>query len=127
MPVYVRPEINTWEDLRGKPLAVDAVDTAYALVLRRMLLAHDLDMDRGDYTLIAKGTTGHRLDSMMQSETFAGILNPPWDVKAEAAGMVRFADHRDVLPDYPGGVYAVERRWAKDNAATLVEISARLE
>jgi ABC-type nitrate/sulfonate/bicarbonate transport system substrate-binding protein len=120
LPVYVRPEIKTWEDLRGKPLAVDAVDTAYALVLRRILLDHDLIMDRGDYSLVAKGTTGHRLDSMVRSETFAGILNPPWDGKAEAAGMVRFADHRGVLPDYPGAIYAVERRWAKDNAATLV-------
>ncbi|MGB5079915.1 MAG: ABC transporter substrate-binding protein, partial [Burkholderiales bacterium] len=26
LPVYVRPEIKTWDDLRGKPLAVDAVD-----------------------------------------------------------------------------------------------------
>ena len=58
LPVYVRPEIKTWDDLRGKALAVDAVDTAYALVLRRVLLAHGLEMDRGDYTLIAKGTTG---------------------------------------------------------------------
>jgi ABC-type nitrate/sulfonate/bicarbonate transport system substrate-binding protein len=120
LPVYVRPEIKSWEDLRGKPLAVDAVDTAYALVLRRVLLAHGLEMERGDYTLIAKGTTGHRLDSMMRSETFAGVLNPPWDVKAAAAGMVRFADHREVLPDYPGGVYAVGRRWAGDNRALLM-------
>lgn len=120
LPVYVRPEIKSWEDLRGKPLAVDAVDTAYALVLRRVLLAHGLEMERGDYTLIAKGTTGHRLDSMMQGETFAGVLNPPWDVKAAAAGMVRFADHREVLPDYPGGVYAVGRRWAGDNRALLM-------
>ena len=36
LPVVVRPEINDWEDLRGKPLAVDAVDTAFALVLRRV-------------------------------------------------------------------------------------------
>lgn len=120
LPVYVRPEIKSWEDLRGKPLAVDAVDTAYALVLRRVLLAHGLEMERGDYTLIAKGTTGHRLDSMMQGETFAGVLNPPWDATAATAGMVRFADHREVLPDYPGGVYAVGRRWAGDNRALLM-------
>jgi ABC-type nitrate/sulfonate/bicarbonate transport system substrate-binding protein len=120
LPVYVRPEIKSWEHLRGKPLAVDAVDTAYALVLRRVLLAHGLEMERGDYTLIAKGTTGHRLESMTQGETFAGVLNPPWDVKAAAAGMVRFADHREVLPDYPGGVYAVTRKWASENRALLV-------
>lgn len=120
LPVFVRPEIKTWEDLRGKPLAVDAVDTAYALVLRRVLLAHGLEMERGDYTLIAKGTTGHRLESMTQGETFAGVLNPPWDIKAAAAGMVRFGDHREVLPDYPGGVYAVGRKWASENRALLV-------
>lgn len=121
LPVYVRPEIKDWNDLRGKPLAVDAVDTAYALVLRRVLLAHGLEMERGDYTLIPKGTTGHRLDSMMQGETFAGVLNAPWDGKAAAAGMVRFADHREVLPDYPGGVYAVARRWATENRDLLVK------
>lgn len=119
LPVYVRPEIRSWDDLRGKALAVDAVDTAYALVLRRVLLAHGLEMDRGDYTLIAKGTTGFRLDSMASGETFAGVLNPPWDRKAEAAGMKRFADHREVLPDYPGGVYAVNRKWADENRALV--------
>jgi len=121
LPVYVRPEIKTWGDLRGKPLAVDAVDTAYALVLRRVLLAHDLEMGRGDYKLIAKGTTGHRLESMMQGETFAGVLNPPWDAKAAAAGMLRFADHREVLPEYPGGVYAVTRKWANENRDILLK------
>jgi ABC-type nitrate/sulfonate/bicarbonate transport system substrate-binding protein len=121
LPVYVRPEIKTWEDLRGKPLAVDAVDTAYALVLRRVLLAHGLEMERGDYRLIAKGTTEYRLDSMIHGETFAGVLNAPWDAKAAAAGMVRFADHREVLPDYPGGVFAVSRRWAVENRALLVK------
>jgi ABC-type nitrate/sulfonate/bicarbonate transport system substrate-binding protein len=119
LPIYVRPEIKSWEELRGKPLAVDAVDTAYALVLRRVLLAHGLEMDRGDYKLIPKGATGHRLDSMKQGETFAGVLNPPWDAKAAAAGMIRFADHREVLPTYPGGVYAVSRTWAAANRELL--------
>lgn len=120
LPVYVRPEIGGWSDLRGKAMAVDAVDTAYALVLRCVLRAHGLEMERGDYTLIAKGTTGYRLDSMIQGETFAGVLNPPWDRKAEAAGMKRFADHREVLPDYPGGVYAVSSEWAAQNRELLM-------
>lgn len=124
LPVYVRPEINSWEDLRGKPLAVDAVDTAYALVLRRMLLAHGLEMERGDYTLLPKGATGHRLESMNQGETFAGVLNPPWDAKANAAGMKRFGDQREILPDYPGGVYAVNRKWASENRDILIKYLA---
>jgi NitT/TauT family transport system substrate-binding protein len=124
LPVYVRPEIETWEDLRGKPLAVDAVDTAYALVLRRILLAHGLEMERGDYTLLPKGATGHRLESMNEGETFAGVLNPPWDAKANAAGMKRFGDQREILPDYPGGVFAVNRKWADENRGILIKYLA---
>jgi ABC-type nitrate/sulfonate/bicarbonate transport system substrate-binding protein len=120
LPVYVRPEIKRWENLRGRALAVDAVDTAYALVLRRVLRAHGLELKRGDYTLLARGTTGFRLESMSRGETFAGIMNSPWDDKAAAAGMVRFADHREVLPDYPGGVFAVARGWAAENRRIVI-------
>ena len=121
LPLYVRPEITSWTDLRGKKLAVDAVDTAYALVLRRIILEHGLDFDRGDYELVPLGTTGARLESMTRGETFAGVLNPPWDKKAETEGHKRFADHRAVLPNYPGGVFAVSRKWAGENRRQLVK------
>ena len=106
---------------------MDAVDTAYALVLRRIILEHGLDFDRGDYELLPLGTTGARLESMTRGETFAGVLNSPWDKKAEAAGHKRFADHREVLPNYPGGVFAVSRKWADENCRLLVKFLTHLE
>ena len=109
LPVFVRPEIKTWSDLKGKKLAADAVDTAFALVLRRVLLANGLDMTKGDYELVALGTTGARLESMIKGETFAGVLNSPFDGKALDAGMRRIGDSRDVLPDYPNTIFAVTR------------------
>lgn len=121
LPAYVRPEIRDWQDLRGKRLAVDAVDTAFALVLRRILLAHGLDLKKGDFELVPAGATGARLDSMNRGETFAAILNPPWDTKAEASGHKRFCDHREVLPNYPGGVFAVSQGWARSQRQDLVK------
>lgn len=121
LPVYVRPEIRAWNDLRGKRLAVDAVDTAFALVLRRVLLAHGLDLNKGDFELVPAGATGARLDSMSRGETFAAILNPPWDTKAESSGHKRFGDHREVLPKYPGGVFAVSQGWARSHRDDLVK------
>ncbi|HWP29128.1 MAG TPA: ABC transporter substrate-binding protein [Chloroflexota bacterium] len=120
LPLFVRPEIRSWDDLRGRRLAADAVDTAFALVLRRILLEHGLDLDRGDYELVAVGATGARLESMQRGETFAAILSAPFDVQAAAAGFVRLADHREVLPDYPGGVIAVNRAWATQHRDDLV-------
>ena len=120
LPVYVRPEIRDWNDLRGRRVAVDAVDTAYALVLRRILLAHGLDLKRGDYELVGVGAAGFRLESLKRSDTFASILNRPWDVRATSEGMVHFGDHSEVLPDYPGGVFAVTRAWAQGHRDELV-------
>jgi len=120
LPVFVRPEIKTWSDLKGKKLAADAVDTAFALVLRRVLLANGLDMTKGDYELVALGATGARLESMIKGETFAGVLNPPFDGKALDAGMRRIGDSRDVLPDYPNTVFAVTREWAQKNRESVL-------
>jgi ABC-type nitrate/sulfonate/bicarbonate transport system substrate-binding protein len=119
LPMYVRPEIQTWEDLRGKPLAVDAVDTAFALVLRRILLAHDLDLARGDYTFVPEGTTVLRLESMARGDTHAGIMSTDLEARAQAAGLRRMTDHREVLPDYAPGVFAVTRPWAQQNGDTV--------
>jgi ABC-type nitrate/sulfonate/bicarbonate transport system substrate-binding protein len=120
LPIFVRPEIQDWSDLKGKKLAADAVDTAFALVLRRVLLAHGLDMTKGDYELVALGATGARLESMTKGETYAGVLNPPFDTKALSAGMRRIGDSKEVLPDYPNTVLAVSRDWAQKNRDGLV-------
>ena len=120
LPVFVRPEIKTWSDLKGKKLAADAVDTAFALVLRRVLLANGLDMTRGDYELVALGATGARLESMIKGDTFAGILTSPFDVKALSAGMRRIGDSKEVLPDYPNTILAVNRELGQKNRDTLV-------
>lgn len=120
LPVFVRPEIRQWSDLKGKKLAADAVDTAYALVLRRILLAHGLDLERGDYQLVGVGGTEHRLESMTRGETFAAILTSPFDAKAEAAGLVRFGDHLGVLPNYTARVLAVNRAWGESQRNVLV-------
>jgi ABC-type nitrate/sulfonate/bicarbonate transport system substrate-binding protein len=120
LPVFVRPEIKDWSDLKGKKLAADAVDTAFALVLRRILLAHGLDLNRGDYELVAVGATGQRLESMIKGETFAGILNAPFDAKAIDAGMGRIGDSREVLPDYPNTIFVVNREWAQKNREVVL-------
>jgi ABC-type nitrate/sulfonate/bicarbonate transport system substrate-binding protein len=119
-PVFVRPEIKTWNDLRGKKLAADAINTAFALVLRRVLLDKGLDYAKGDYELVAVGNTGLRLQSLLKGETMAGIITPPDDVRAAAQGLVRMGDSKDVLPDFPNTIFATNRAWAEKQRPELV-------
>jgi ABC-type nitrate/sulfonate/bicarbonate transport system substrate-binding protein len=57
---------------------------------------------------------------MVKGETFAGILTSPFDAKAEAAGMRRIGDSKEVLPDYPNTIWAANREWAQKNRDVLV-------
>jgi ABC-type nitrate/sulfonate/bicarbonate transport system substrate-binding protein len=88
--------------------------------LRRILLAHGLDLDRGDYQLVAVGATERRLESMKRGETVASILNPPVDAQAEVAGFARFGDQASVLPNYAATVLAVNRARAENNREVVV-------
>jgi len=119
-PVFVRPEIKQWSDLRGKKLAVDAVNTAFALVLRRVLLDHGLDFTRGDYELVAVGNTPLRLESMKKGDTFAAVLTTPVDMQALAAGMVKLGDSSQSLPGYANTIFATSRSWAEKQRTQLV-------
>ena len=114
LPLYVRPEIRDWSDLKGKPLAVDAVDTAFALVLRRILLAHDLDLARGDYELIPEGTTVLRLESMARGDTFTGIMSTDLEIGRRLRGGAWPTTAR-CCRDYAPGVFAVSRPWVQQH------------
>jgi ABC-type nitrate/sulfonate/bicarbonate transport system substrate-binding protein len=119
LPILARPEVHDWSDLAGRTLAVDAADTAFALVLRRVVQAHGLELDR-DYSFAAVGATASRFQALQEGRGYAAILNPPFDAQGEAAGMIRLGDQHAVLPDYPGGVLAVRRDWAQANRDVLV-------
>jgi ABC-type nitrate/sulfonate/bicarbonate transport system substrate-binding protein len=120
LPIFVRPEIKNWSDLKGKKLGADALDTSYALVLRRILLEKGLDLTRGDYVLIALGSTPQRLNSMIKGETYAANLNFPFDLQALDAGMRRIGDSKEVLPDYPDQVLAINREWGEKNRDSMI-------
>ena len=146
LPLYVRPEITGWADLKGKPLAADAVDTAFALVLRRILLAHDLDLDRGDYSLVAEGNTQARLASMQRGATYAGMMSTQLEAQAQAAGWcgwpttarccptIRAAcspwrarwgeSHRDLVVDFLRA-WLEAAGWVRANRAAAIELVAR--
>jgi ABC-type nitrate/sulfonate/bicarbonate transport system substrate-binding protein len=115
---FVQPEIKSFADLRGRILVVDATNTAYALQLKKILAQHGLK--EGDYTIKPVGAGVFRLKAMMEDKANAGgILNLPFTVQAELAGMKSLGRTTDMLGPYQGaGAYAM-RGWAEKNRDTL--------
>lgn len=125
--LFVQPDIAALSQLRGKTVIVDAPNTSYALLLYKML---DLaGLKQGDYEVKAVGSTLTRLQELKKEKTYAAsILNPPFSLQAERAGLKDMGAVVDKLGAYQATVGFVMRDWARDHADVLVSyIKAQLD
>jgi ABC-type nitrate/sulfonate/bicarbonate transport system substrate-binding protein len=111
--LVARGSISSVSDLRGRDIAVDAVESGFVSVLREILRSAGLADD--DVSLVALGSTNLRFRALMEGETTATMLTLPWSTKAEEAGFVRLADQYAVLPGLPGSCGASLEPWLLGN------------
>jgi ABC-type nitrate/sulfonate/bicarbonate transport system substrate-binding protein len=125
--LIVQPEIRSYDDLRGKTMAVDSPVTAFAILMYKMLDVKGLK--RGDYTVKAVGGSPQRFQALSKDKTYAAaILNPPFTLQAQDAGLKDLGAAIDVVGPYQSDGGWVLRSWAKANEDTLVRyIQANIE
>jgi ABC-type nitrate/sulfonate/bicarbonate transport system substrate-binding protein len=117
--LIVQPEIRTYTDLRGKTVLVDAPDTAFAFQLYQMLKLHGVGQN--EITVKPVGATRFRLQAMTTDKNAtAAMLNLPFSLQAEQAGLRKLAAAVDVIGPYLSTTGFLLRSWARDNGDTLV-------
>jgi ABC-type nitrate/sulfonate/bicarbonate transport system substrate-binding protein len=117
--LFVQPEINSYDDLRGKTVVVDSPNTAFAILLYKMLAVKGLM--KGDYAVKGVGATRQRLQAMTSDKAIAaGMLSPPLSLQAARAGFKDFGSAVAVVGPYQSDSGLVMRTWAQVNADTLV-------
>jgi ABC-type nitrate/sulfonate/bicarbonate transport system substrate-binding protein len=117
--IFVQPEINAYAELRGKTVVVDAPNTAFALLLYKVL--KDNGLNKGDYAVKPVGGTPARLDAMTKDKAnAAGVLNPPFSFRAREAGLKDMGAAAKAIGSYQSDGAFVMREWAKANSDTLV-------
>jgi ABC-type nitrate/sulfonate/bicarbonate transport system substrate-binding protein len=117
--LFVQPEVNSYADLKGQVLLVDAPNTAYALQLKKILLNNGLK-ENADYTIYPIGGTGLRLKGLREDKKYkAGMLNPPFSIDAARAGLKSMGRAVDLLGPYQASGTFVMRKWAGENRDTL--------
>ncbi|MGA8969657.1 MAG: ABC transporter substrate-binding protein [Pseudolabrys sp.] len=119
LSLFVRPEIKTYDDIRGKAVVVDAPDTAYALVLYKMLALKGIK--RSDYDIFQGGDCMRRLNGIRNDPKNAAVLlNFPCTVLAEREGYPNWGSAAEALGAYQADGAFVMREWAQKNRETLV-------
>lgn len=115
----VRAEINTMDDLRGKLLAVDAPNTAYALAAKKILKQAGL-LENRDYSVKLAGGTGPRSAAMVADPLLAaGMINPPFSFTVREKGLKSLGTQFDLLGPYQATGAFVMRAWAAAHADAL--------
>ena len=116
---FVQSYVRSFADLRGRKLVVDAPDTAYAILAKKILLKHGLK-DGRDYTVVPVGRGELRLKAMAENSDYAAaILNLPFTIQAEQLGMKSLGNTVDILGPYQAnGAFAL-RDWVESNGPLL--------
>ncbi len=113
----VGPEIKTYDDLKGKILAVDAYNTGYAPVLVYILKQHGLTL-KTDYDLKVVGGGGMRREAIKRGEAVGGFSGLDDELRRRGFRVIAVAN--DYVPDYTRGAGAARRDWAAQNRQLLV-------
>lgn len=121
----VQPDVRSFADLKGHTLLVDALNTAYALQLKKILLINGLKQE--DYKLNPIGGTGLRLRGMKEHKEYkAAMLNLPFSLDAKAAGLKSLGKATDLIGPYQANGTFVLRSWGQAHRDELERYIAGL-
>jgi len=109
----VAPEIKTYQHLKGRSIALDAVSTGFAFVLYDMLERGGLN--KGDYSLAAVGATPQRWQSVKDGAHAGTLTIEPFTSIARRAGFNVLSASTQLYDSYQGGIVAARRSWLKEN------------
>jgi ABC-type nitrate/sulfonate/bicarbonate transport system substrate-binding protein len=116
---FVQPEIKSLRDLRGKVVAVDAPNTAYALLAKKILLMNGLK-EGADYTVKPVGGSAARMKAVLADKELAAVvLNVPFSILATRGGLKSMGRTVDLLGPYQATGAYVMRPWAQANGPVL--------
>jgi ABC-type nitrate/sulfonate/bicarbonate transport system substrate-binding protein len=117
--LFAQADVSSIADLWGRTVIVDAPNTAYALIVRKVLQREGLQ-DGRDYTLKPTGGTAARYGLMKANKDYAaGMLNPPFSISATRDGLRSLGGAVKLVGPYQGTGCWVLRGWAEGNAKTL--------
>jgi ABC-type nitrate/sulfonate/bicarbonate transport system substrate-binding protein len=110
----VAPEVKTWQDLKGRSIALDALSTGFAFVLYDML--ERAGLKKGDYSFAAVGATPQRWQSVKDGVHAGTLTIEPFTSIAKGSGFNVLSASTQLYDSYQGGIVAARRRWLNENS-----------
>ncbi len=117
LAIVTAPEVKTYEDLKGRSIALDALTTGFAFVLFDMMAKSGLK--REDVNFAAVGATPQRWQSVKAGEHAATLTIEPFTSIAKRSGFNVLDVSSNHFDSYQGGAIAARRAYAAENPETV--------
>ncbi|MBP1156889.1 MULTISPECIES: ABC transporter substrate-binding protein [unclassified Paenibacillus] len=112
--IFVTPDIQNIEDLKGKAGAVLQPGNGTDVILRWWLKQKGLEPNK-DVRIISAGGVSARVQALLTGQAQVTLLSPPTDLQAEAAGLKKIGLMRDELKSYNHDAISANGTLLKDN------------
>lgn len=112
------PGIEGVGDLRGKDIAVDALSTGFAFVLREMIARAGLG--DSDVNYVRMGGSPLRLKGLLEEKFAATLLPTPFALQAAERGHTILGSGKALLGRYQGRCAFGQRAWLRQNEKAAV-------
>ncbi len=122
--VVAVPDVKSYADLKGRPMAVDSPKSGYATALYEIIRRKTGMEPERDYPLAIVGGTAGRVKALREGTAAVGIVSSPEDLQLRRDGFTILGDAAEELGAMQGSCYCVRSSWAKANAP-LVEAFVR--
>ena len=103
LPFVVAPHIETFADLQGCTIAVDALNTGFAFLLREMLEINGLTTD--SYKFESVGAPKERWQAIQSGQAVGALLNAHYEAIAHHASCNTLSSKPDPWDNYEGNTF----------------------
>lgn len=112
LPFVVAPHIKTFADLKGCTIAVDALHTGFAYLLREILEINGLTVDH--YEFKSFGAPQERWQAIRNGDAMGALLNAHFETIAHRTHCSTLVSNPDPWDNYEGNTFCAGPAFLKD-------------
>jgi NitT/TauT family transport system substrate-binding protein len=116
--VVAAKQITTWDQLKGKKVAISRLGSGTDTAMRMVLKKFGLDPAK-DVTILQVGTQPARVQALAAGAIDATLISPPLDLAAKKQGYNILVNVADLGIPYPQTVIETNDRFIKENPQTV--------
>lgn len=120
--LYVRKDITSWAQLKGKTFGVSAPGSQPDIIAREMLARKGVDPN--SIKIVNAGGSGSRIKALIAGKIDAAASGSEYSAEADKLGIKVMAFAADLVPEYPRMLIVVKEGTLKKRHAAMVNFLA---